>query len=212
MSESKGDIYKLVPLVMRDIGAIGKDQMNQFDKYHFRGIDDVYNAVQPALVRHGLFFVPVLENTSVDLVQTSQGKPAYRALVQMTFTLCAPDGSSVVCRMVGEAMDRGDKACNKAMSAAYKYAMFQLFCIPTEGDNDSENQTHEIAPPRQSPKPQPKPDIDMAGLRSDKGVAFVRAQYKTAQDAIRGLAATKTVTLEAEAFLRELYETEAVLQ
>jgi hypothetical protein len=42
-------------------------------------------------------------------------------------------------------MDSGDKATNKAMSAAYKYMAMQLFCIPTEGDNDADSSTHEIA-------------------------------------------------------------------
>lgn len=41
-------------------------------------------------------------------------------------------------------MDSGDKATNKAMSAAYKYAAFQAFAIPTEGDNDADGSTHEI--------------------------------------------------------------------
>jgi hypothetical protein len=46
----------------------------------------------------------------------------------------------------GEAMDSADKATNKAMSAAYKYAAFLAFCIPTEGDNDADATTHEPAP------------------------------------------------------------------
>jgi hypothetical protein len=41
-------------------------------------------------------------------------------------------------------MDSGDKATNKAMSAAYKYAAFQMFAIPTEGDNDADGHTHEV--------------------------------------------------------------------
>ena len=41
-------------------------------------------------------------------------------------------------------MDSGDKATNKAMSAAYKYAALQTFCIPTEGDNDADATTHEV--------------------------------------------------------------------
>ena len=47
--------------------------------------------------------------------------------------------------MIGEAMDSGDKATNKAMSAAYKYAAFQTFAIPTEGTPDADAETHEVA-------------------------------------------------------------------
>jgi hypothetical protein len=41
-------------------------------------------------------------------------------------------------------MDSGDKATNKAMSAAYKYAAFQAFSIPTESDNDADASTHVV--------------------------------------------------------------------
>ncbi len=56
-------------------------------------------------------------------------------------------------RTFGEAMDRGDKATNKAMSAAYKYAAFQTFAIPTEGDNDADASSHEVSPRRSAGKP-----------------------------------------------------------
>jgi len=59
--------------------------------------------------------------------------------------VCAEDGSKATARTFGEAMDSGDKATNKAMSAAYKYACFQTFAIPTEGDNDADAHTHQIA-------------------------------------------------------------------
>jgi hypothetical protein len=57
--------------------------------------------------------------------------------------VCAIDGSMHTVATYGEAMDSSDKATNKAMSAAYKYAAFQAFAIPTEGDNDAENHTLE---------------------------------------------------------------------
>ncbi len=46
--------------------------------------------------------------------------------------------------MAGEAMDSGDKGCNKAESAAYKYACFQAFCIPVEGDVDADSESHSV--------------------------------------------------------------------
>ena len=48
-------------------------------------------------------------------------------------------------------MDSGDKSSNKAMSAAYKYACFLAFAIPTEGDNDADSHTHEVAAPKGKP-------------------------------------------------------------
>jgi hypothetical protein len=50
------------------------------------------------------------------------------------------------------------------MSAAMKYAMLQVFCIPTEEDNDTENQTPPpstkkapVAPKQTGPVPKPQP-------------------------------------------------------
>jgi len=64
----------------------------------------------------------------------------------MKFTLIsAIDGSTLVTNYIGESMDSGDKATNKAMSTAYKYFCFQTFCIPTDEPKDSENDTPEIA-------------------------------------------------------------------
>jgi hypothetical protein len=48
--------------------------------------------------------------------------------------------------MFGEAMDSSDKSTNKAEAAAFKYACFQAFCIPTEADNDADAHTPEPAP------------------------------------------------------------------
>jgi hypothetical protein len=47
-------------------------------------------------------------------------------------------------------MDSADKATNKAMSAAYKYAALQAFCIPTEADNDADAHHPEVKTKSQS--------------------------------------------------------------
>jgi hypothetical protein len=58
----------------------------------------------------------------------------------------AVDCSSIKAVTIGEAMDTGDKASNKAMSTALKYACLQIFCIPTEEEKDTEYQTYEVKP------------------------------------------------------------------
>lgn len=113
--------------------------------YKFRGIDDVYNALAPYLAEAGLCILPrVLERDQVERV-SGKGNALFYTTLKMEFAfVSAKDGSSHTVSTYGEAMDSGDKSTNKAMSAAYKYACMQAFCIPTEGDNDSENQTHEV--------------------------------------------------------------------
>jgi hypothetical protein len=143
------NVYQLISLVAGELAntGISKNQRNnQGTGYNFRGIDDVYNAIGPLLAKNGLSILPrTLSRDCVERV-SGQGKALFYVTVDMEFDfVSAHDGSKHTVKMYGEAMDSGDKATNKAMSAAYKYAMFQAFCIPTEGDNDADSQTHTVA-------------------------------------------------------------------
>jgi hypothetical protein len=134
--------------------GISKDQRNEFDKYQFRGIDDVYNALAPLLAKHKLVIVPQSQECEVVQIKTSQGKPANHAKATINYALFDAESesnatdASVTATVVGEASDRGDKAINKAFSAAYKLFVFQLFCVPTQGSGkDSEEESIEHAVP-----------------------------------------------------------------
>lgn len=149
MSEGKM-IYGLISQAMKRVGAIGKDStatnINGKQMYKFRGIDAVYNALNPVMADLGLFIVPeVLEQTREERKSTSGGNLIY-SILKIKFSMYAPDGSSVDCVVVGEGMDSGDKASNKAMSAALKYACFQMLMIPTEEMVDPDAEVHEVLP------------------------------------------------------------------
>lgn len=146
MSDKK--VYHAIAAVMAEIGSSGisKDRRNQQQGYNFRGIDEVYNALSPILSKHKLCILPRILARSVTERTTQKGGVLFCVTVEAEFDLvCAEDGSTHTVRTFGEAMDSADKATNKAMSAAYKYAAMQAFCIPTEGDNDADAHTHEIA-------------------------------------------------------------------
>lgn len=145
-NEATAEIYRVLPLVMKDIGAIGKDRENRDQHFKFRGIDDVYNAVQPAFTKHGVFIVPNVEACEQSDRQTSTGKTQIHTLIRGTFTFYANDGSSVVARVAAEGLDMSDKSVNKAMSQAMKYALFQVLCIPTE-DEDADATSPEAGKP-----------------------------------------------------------------
>lgn len=140
------EIFKKIPLVMAEIGAIGKDRKNPQQGYSFRGIDDIYNAANAVLSAHGVFCVPVCEDIKREERQTQKGGTLFYTILTVKYIFYASDGSSVEARTIGEAMDSGDKSANKAMSAAQKYAFLQIFCIPTEEPHDTETETHEVAP------------------------------------------------------------------
>ena len=138
------NICKAIINTMADIGAIGKNTKNTQQGFMFRGIDAVMNALQPAMLKNNIFVVPeVLEQTREER-QTSKGGTLIYSILKVKFTFFADDGSNISAVVIGEGMDSGDKASNKAMSIAFKYACFQVFCIPTEEMKDPDAECHEV--------------------------------------------------------------------
>lgn len=141
-------VYQAINQVQSDLAksGIAKDRTSQQGAtYKFRGIDDVYNAVSPLLAKHGLCILPRMISRQCVERQTAKGNAIFYVTIEAEFDfVSAEDASKHTVRTFGEAMDSSDKATNKAMSAAYKYAAFQAFAIPTEGDNDTETHTHEV--------------------------------------------------------------------
>jgi hypothetical protein len=125
--------------------GIGKDSVNTQQNYKFRSIDAVYNALAPALVEAGLVMLPYVHSRTMTERTTPKGGTLFSVVLDVTFRLYAvSDGSGIDIRVCGEAMDSGDKATNKAMSAAYKYAAIQVFAIPVAGMEDADATTHEV--------------------------------------------------------------------
>lgn len=144
----EGKIYAAITGVMKDIGAVGKDSFNEQQRFKFRGIDAVMNALYPALVKNKVFVVPeILEQTREERESSRGGRLLY-SICKIRYTFYAEDGSSISAVTIGEGMDSGDKATNKAMAIALKYAFFQVFCIPTEEMTDPDAESPQIASER----------------------------------------------------------------
>ena len=58
MTHVPGQIYGLIGKAMAEIGAIGKDSVNQQQGFKYRGIDAVYNTLYPVMAKYGLFITP----------------------------------------------------------------------------------------------------------------------------------------------------------
>jgi len=146
-------IHEKILAMMADIDPIKKDQKNVQQGFNFRGIDATYNALHPILAKHGVFSTTqVLAERSEERTTKNGGALIYRILT-VKFTFYAADGSSVDSIMVGEGMDSGDKASNKALSIAHKYALLQLLAIPTEDAKDPDAETHYVEPKPEPQKP-----------------------------------------------------------
>lgn len=138
-------IFSAITAIMAEVGHIGKSRKNAQQGYNFRGVDDVYAGLQLVMAKHGVICVPeVLEDRTEDRT-TAKGSALIYRVLKIRYTFYADDGSSVTAVVIGEGMDSGDKASNKAMSVAHKYALLQVFMIPTDEPKDPENDSQELA-------------------------------------------------------------------
>lgn len=145
------NIFESLNKVMEDIGAISKSSKNQTQGFMYRGVDAVMNALQPALIKHKVFVVPNVLDVRREERTNAKGTTLIYSVATIQYSFYAEDGTSVSAVVVGEGMDSGDKSMNKAMSVAFKYACFQVLCIPTEEMVDPDAECHEV----QEKKPTP---------------------------------------------------------
>jgi hypothetical protein len=149
-------IYAAINAVSAELAKAGipKARTNLDEQYQYRGIDDVYNRLSPLLAAHKLCILPrVLERVCTDRTGAT-GDLLVNVSLKVAFDLVSvEDGSSHSIEAYGEALDAGDKATSKAMTAAYKYAIMQTFCIPLIGSEDADADTHKLACNSQNHEP-----------------------------------------------------------
>ena len=196
------NIFESITAIMQEIPAIGKEKKNQQQGFKYRGIDDVMNALQPILSKHKVFVVPeVIDQSREDRV-TNKGGTLLYSMLKVKYTFYAEDGTSVSAVVIGEGMDSGDKASNKAMAIAMKYAFFQVFCIPTEEMKDTDAETPEPSRPKEPAIPtRQKPGYRLPP-QGDATVICERCGGQV-MDYFDGRATVKAARLAARA--KELY-------
>lgn len=147
----KPTVVEALAAVMEDVRAVGKDQQHNAPgaTFKFRGIDAVVNAVGPQLRKHHVVVIPRLVSVDRRDVTTSGGKPSRETCVVVAYVFTGPDGSTIEATVPGEAMDNGDKGTAKAMSVAFRTALLQALCLPTdEPDPDATAYERDVpAPP-----------------------------------------------------------------
>lgn len=130
--------------VMRAVPTVSKDDYNEQQRFKFRGVEAVINALGPVMREVGMTAVPKLrareyEQVNIGTNRTLTGHVTVEVCYEFTSLI---DGSIKEVIVPGEAMDVGDKAYSKAMSVAYRTAMIQLFSLAT-GEPDPDHSTYE---------------------------------------------------------------------
>jgi hypothetical protein len=178
-------VYQAINLIQADLAKTGieKNRKNhQGSGYNFRGIDDVYNALAPLLATHNLCVLPRMLTRNCDERLSKSGGSLFYVTIEAEFDfVSSEDGSKHTVKTYGEAMDSGDKATSKAMSAAYKYAAFMAFAIPTEGDNDPDAQSYEVLPEGKLPLREQVKETKIPPAISDQRLLAAIAKIKSGE-------------------------------
>lgn len=154
-------VHQALALVMRDTTPVGKDQINQHQRYRFRGIDDLMSAVAGPMRTHGVFLVPEV----LDRAEQQRGKMVNVTLT-MRYRIYGPAGDWIEAVVPGEASDTADKATNKALSAALKYLLLQVLMVPVDARSIDDGDRHH--PENEQPAEQQPPADDERRPRRSK--------------------------------------------
>jgi hypothetical protein len=190
MSSESGQIYELLPKAIAAVPVVGKTNSNKAQGYNFRGVDNVITAVNPVLSGLGISVVREIVKIQREANgETRSGNPVWWTLMHCRFRLYAPDGSYVSTDAFGEGMDAGgDKSANKAMSAAYKYALCHVLLIPTEDRSDPEwdraESREDVVERRSLAKAKTELAQAFSKMRRDAGIAPNRDAAMAARDRI----------------------------
>jgi len=203
-------VYEAIASITASLSKVGiakgrKTQQGGGASFSFRGIDDVLNALSPLLAEQKLCIFPRVTNRASVERQTKSGGALFYTTVNAEFDfVSAVDGSKHTAATIGEAMDSGDKSTNKAMSIAYKYAVFLTFCVPIEGTPDADGEVYEISgamPMKESTLTDFLTKINDATneeeLRAAFGAAFRAAQTAKDEQAMHRITTAKDARKEA---------------
>jgi hypothetical protein len=176
-------IYKQINDISKAISPIAKGRKNQAQGYSFRGVDDIMNELSPILSEVGVFILPIVQEVKREERVGNSGKAILETIATFKFRFMSSlDGSFVDAIVIGEGMDSGDKASNKAMSIAYKYACLQVFCVPTEDSKDPEDANPEPQAKTVRPSSKEKAETDLAKAKLQKSIDTLKLWFKKLVD------------------------------
>lgn len=145
------NVIEALRRVMRDLPAIGKEGTGPSSQgsYKFRGIEQIMRHAVPLFARHGVVFTPHRVDLRDHTDTLSGGKPAVDERVVVTYRVYGPGGTDdyIEVQAPGVGRDSTDKGSNKAMTAAYKYALTQTLGVADEKDDGDQYGMEADEPP-----------------------------------------------------------------
>lgn len=135
------EVLKALHAVMKKVGYVQKQGVNDFHKYKYASEADLLSALRPAMVEAGLLLLPSIRD-----LQKIDDHGNTTVVVEYTLAHISGEVWPEKIVIAGTGNDRsktgvGDKGVYKALTGANKYLLFKLFQIET-GD-DPENDTRQ---------------------------------------------------------------------
>ena len=153
------EIHDAIAAVYAKTGYVQKQSKPSLG-YSYAGEAALIAAIRPELVNNGIYVSVVdvsdVEHETYQTKNNTMNRVTLKAVIRFTH---APSQSYIDVVALGEGADVGDKATNKALTGAYKYALRQTFCIETGDDPDGESSEHQERAPRYEGREVP-PDIE----------------------------------------------------
>lgn len=177
----KVPVHVALARVMADVKAVRKEGFNANQKYNFRGIDGVMNAVGPALRTHGVLPTFTAEMERFEKVAVGNGRAQTQVLIRYVLNFIGPAGDQLPQPYVsyGEATDYQDKATAKAHSVAYRTALLQALCLPTDDrDPDEYSDPVHVAQAQNNPQASLMPLTEIESkMRATENVDELKALW-----------------------------------
>lgn len=184
MTDIRPTIFEALNAVAAEVGAVRKGDRNQQQGFNFRGVDAVVNAIAPHLRKAGVLIVPTVEATEHTTVEVGRNRTLMgHCRVTVRYRWYGPTGDYIDSTVVAESMDAGDKAAPKAMSVAYRTAILQTLCLPTD-EADPDAQAYQ-----RSAAPESERAYDPSAIRKRTFALFDKAGIKSREDRLRFCAA-----------------------
>lgn len=147
------NLYQKLAKITGEIGVIAKDGNNQQQKYKYIEYETIAGKFRELFSKYNVVLIPSMVEQERTNITTARGASGVSTVCHFEFTVVnadKPDDRFVV-KWQGEAADYGDKATNKAATAAVKYYLMRQFNISSKGDEDPDSQTPEVAQKQQKP-------------------------------------------------------------
>ena len=190
MSDKPENVYEAVNYVMQQVGYVQKEKAGGL-QYTFAGEPALIRAIRPHMVKVGLFVYPssMIELTADPFTSKHGSTINVSKLAAIYCFHHAPSDTKFFVSVIGKGMDTGDKDSNKAMTAAFKYALRQTLMIET-GDDPDKTSSEEF---EQDEKPEAEPKKKKSPPKTKKLTDTQIADY-------RSQAMTDPVTIGATQF------------